>query len=39
MQVLTDEENLQVSCFEACPGLAAVSAKTQPPEENQPGEQ
>ncbi len=27
------------SCFEACPGLAAVSAKTQPPEENQPGEQ
>lgn len=39
VQVLTDGENLQVSCFEGCPGPAAVSAKTEPPEENETGKQ
>jgi competence protein ComEC len=39
VQVLTDGENLQVSCFEGCAGVTAVSAKTQPPEENQAGKQ
>ena len=32
VQVLTDGENLQVSCFEACPRAAAVSAKAEPPD-------
>ena len=38
VRVLTDGENLQVSCFIDCANRTIVSAKTQPPNEQQTGQ-